>query len=91
MEKKLAIYLFSTMQPERVKELINSFALKPEERKILIDCFVTYRAKRGWQKQLAYDENVESNTISKRYNKALGKSSLFLVAYISRVLNVPQK
>ncbi len=91
MEKEFAVYMFSRLQPQRVVELVNSFALKAEEKKILIDCFVTYKASRGWQKQAAYAENVEINTISKRYNKALGKSSLFLIAYISRVLNVPEK
>ncbi len=89
MEKEFAVYLFSRLQPERVRELVNSFALKQEEKDILIDCFVTYKACRGWQKQAAYRDNVEINTISKRYNKALGKSALFLIAYISRVLNVP--
>lgn len=83
--------MFSRLRPERVAELINSFALKSDEKAILIDCFVTYQSRRGWQKQVAYRENVEINTISKRYNKALAKSSLFLIAYISKVLNVPEK
>lgn len=91
MEKEFAVYMFSRLQPERVIELVNSFALKPEEKDILITCFVTYKAKRGWQKQFAYAEHVEINTISKRYNKALGKSSLFLIAYIARSLGVPEK
>lgn len=48
MEKEFAVYMFSRLSPERVREIVNSFALKPEEKLILIDCFVKYQAKRGW-------------------------------------------
>ena len=75
------------MSKERAVDLINSFPLLEEQKKILIEVDVLKIP----QKQIAFDAGREVKTISRRYNKALEMSADLLTAYISRLLECPGK
>lgn len=87
VKKEFAKFLFQRMSKEKAVGLINSFPLLEAQKKILIEVDVLKIP----QKQIAWQEGREVKTISRRYNKALEMSSDFLTAYVSRLLECPEK
>lgn len=87
MHKEFAQYVFRRMSVERGVELVNSLPILPEQKKIIIDVDIYKKP----QKQIAYDEHRDVKTISRRYNKALEMSAGPLTAYISSLLDRPEK
>ncbi len=87
VKKEFAKFIFQRMSKERAVDLINSFPLLEEQKKILIEVDVLKIP----QKQIAFDAGREVKTISRRYNKALEMSADLLTAYISRLLECPGK
>ena len=91
MEKEYAEYMYQRLSADTAIRLICSFPIRQTDKEVLIDGLIGHKCKRGWQKVYANEINVDTKTVSRRYQRALSMSSKFLIAYVARLLECPQK
>lgn len=71
---------------EQMYLLINSLTVKPEYKEIY-HMYIKYGAKRGWQKQAAFDLGCDVKTVSRRFQRACPMVSNLVIVKAMEMFN----